>query len=135
MCPVALNNVLPLLQGGVRGTGCVARSVRNVQANGYAGVMWRHNPRLASQPNLYPGLGAKTILKLGLLVLERIPLVRWRPQGMPLILHGSPLLATVPGLHTVNSMNCKEFAKSFIKVLPRRALVEKPEATGSLCVF
>lgn len=38
-------------------------------------------------------------------------------------------------LHTVNSIRCKEFAKSSIKVLPRRALVEKPEATGSLLVF
>lgn len=80
------------------------------------------------RPTFTPRWGTEIIPQLGFVALGIIPLVRWGLQGMPLILHASPLMAVI-------SVSVLSISKSFIKVLPGRTPLEKPKAAGSLRVF
>ena len=78
-------------------------------------------PGISVQPLLL-GWELKLSPKLELQAMEIILLVRWGCNSAQF-----PFAGCDVSLHTVNFINCKEFTKSLIKVLPRRA-PEVPEA-------
>lgn len=131
VCSIVLNNML------CEGCRSCWLSIKDVWANEPGEVTWRPRavPSWHLSPTFTPRLEVKSILKLRLLALKIAPLVMWGLQGMPLILYASLLLAMISVSMLSVFGNSKEYAKYFIKVLPRRTPVEKPKTSGSLHVF